>query len=227
MNELEATGDAEAAAQAAVVTGRALWQRGEIARHDDYIRRALELVGDREESAARVTAIAAQAARHVFEGEFEDVIALTNEALPIAERLGLGEVRARLLELRGYARLSSGDDGGFDDFEVAIALASEIHAFEQLHTALNNLLAGQLSMGQLEAARETFAAMKRNVERHSTDTRRRWVTVVAAELAMMAGNWAEASRIVDEHIAESEAGNPHYLDGPLSLSPRDDPAGLR
>ena len=40
-------------------------------------------------------------------------------------------------------------------------------------------------MGQLEAARETFAAMKRNVERHSTDTRRRWVTVVAAELAMI------------------------------------------
>ena len=68
---------------------------------------------------------------------------------------------------------------------MAIALASEIHAFEQLHTALNNLLARQLAMGQLEAARETFAAMKRNVERHSTDTRRRWVTVIAAELALI------------------------------------------
>jgi tetratricopeptide (TPR) repeat protein len=213
VNELEATADAEDAAQAAVVTGRALWQRGEIAKHDEYIRRALELVGDQEESAARVTAIAAQVARHMFEGEFEEVMALADEALPVAERLGLDEVRARLLELRGYARNSTGDVGGFADFQQAIALATEIHAFEQLHTALNNLAATQLAAGQLEAARETVAAMKLNAERHSTDTRRRWVTVLTAEFQMMIGNWAEASRVADEHIAESEAGSPHYLDG--------------
>jgi hypothetical protein len=108
-----------------------------------------------------MTAIAAQVARHMFDGEFEEMIALTNEALPIAERLGLGEVRVRLLELRGYARTSSGDARGFADFDEAIALASEVHAFEQLHTALNNLAATRIAMGQLKAAQEAVAAMKR------------------------------------------------------------------
>ena len=120
------------------MTGRSHWQHGEGAEHNAYIRRALELVGEREESAARVTAIAAQAARHMFDGEYEE-FALADEGLPIAERLGLDEVRARLLDLRGFARCAPATPGGFADFEQAIALASEIHAFEQLHTALNNL----------------------------------------------------------------------------------------
>ena len=213
VDELEAMGDAEAAAQAAVVTGRSVWQQGEITKHDAYIRRALELVGDQEESAARVTAIAAQAAGHMFQGEREEMLPLIDEALPIAERLGLDEVRVRLLELRGFARMSSGRTGGLADFEQAIALASEIHAFEQLHTALNNLFATQLAMAQLEAARETLAAMKRNTERHSTDARRRWSAVITSELHLTSGNWAEASRMAEEHIAESEGGTPHYLDG--------------
>jgi hypothetical protein len=213
VDELEAMGDAEAAAQAAVVTGRSVWQHGEIAKHDAYIRRALELVGDQEESAARVTAIAAQVAGHMFQGEHEEMLPLIDEALPIAERLGLDEARVRLLELRGFARMSSGRTGGLADFEQAIALASEIHAFEQLHTALNNLFATQLAMAQLEAARETLAAMNRNTERHSTDSRRRWSAVITSELHLTSGNWAEASRMAEEHIAESEGGTPHYLDG--------------
>ena len=212
VDELEAAGDVEAAAQAAIVTGRSHWQRGGVAEHNAYIERALELVGEREESAARVMAIAAQAATHGFDGEFEDTIALADEGLPIAERLGLGEVRARLLELRGFARSSAGDAGGFADFEQAIALASEIHAFEQLHTALNNLTVVQLGMGQLEAAHKSLAAIKRNAERHATPSRLRWVEALDAEFAQLDGNWAEVRRITSELIAESEAGNRHYTD---------------
>ena len=210
--ELEAAGDVEAAAQAAVVTGRSHWQYGGVAERNAYIEKALELVGEREESAARVTALSAQAGTHIFDGEFEDAIALADEGLPIAERLGLGEVRARLLELRGFARSAAGDVGGFTDFEQAIALASEIHAFEQLHTALNNLTMVQIGMGQLEAAHKSLAAIKRNAERHATPSRLRWVEVLGAELAQLDGDWAEVSRVTSELIAESEAGNRHYTD---------------
>ena len=212
VDELEAAGDVEAAAQAAVVTGRCHWQHGGVAEHNAYIERALELVGEREESAARVTAIAAQAATHMYDGGFEDTIALADEGLPIAERLGLGEVRARLLEVRGFARSAAGDAGGLADFEQAIALASEIHAFEQLHNALNNLTVVQIGMGQLEAAHKSLAAIKRNAERHATPSRLRWVEVLGAELAHLDGNWAEVRRVTSELIAKSEAGNRHYTD---------------
>jgi len=212
VDELEAAGDVEAAAHAAVVTGRCHWQHGEVAEHNAFIGRALELVGERQESAARVWAIAAQASRHMFDGEFGDTIALAEEGLPIAERLGLGEVRVRLLELRGYARNAAGDAGGFADFEQAIALASEIHAFEELHTALNNLAVVQISMGQLEAAHESLAEIKRNAEQHATPSRLRWVQVLTAEFGLLEGDWAEVSRVTNELIAESEAGNRHYTD---------------
>ena len=212
VDELEAAGDLEAAAHAAVVTGRCHWQHGEVAEHNAYIGRALELVGDREESAARVWAIAAQAGRHMFDGESGAVIALVDEGLPGAERLGLDEVRARLLDLRGFARCASGDAGGLADFEQAIALASEIHAFEQIHTAWNNLCVVQIGMGQLDAAHESLAAIKRNAERHATPSRLRWIEVLGLEFDLMDGNWAEVSRVTSELIAESEAGNRHYTD---------------
>ena len=55
--------------------------------------------------------------------------------------------------------------------------------------------------------------MRRNHEQHPTESRRRWIESVSAELHLIEGNWAEANRIVEEYIAESEAGTPHYLDG--------------
>lgn len=142
-----------------------LWTHGEVERHDVHVQRALNLVGDRPDPPARVSAIANQVARLAFDGHYAELMEPVNEGLQAAERLGLGGPRVRLLEIRAYARLTEGDEGGFDDFAEAIQLAKEIHAHERLHTALNNFMEKQLGLGQLDAALETFAAMKRNLER--------------------------------------------------------------
>ncbi|MDQ2910244.1 MAG: hypothetical protein M3R39_04410, partial [Actinomycetota bacterium] len=209
-DELQAAGDVDAAATAALAAARAYWVRGDIDRHVRYLGRAFELVADRPESPARVAVLAAQAAKHLYDGEFEQVLGIAAEALPLAERLGRGDVRVRLLELRGFARTISGDAGGLDDFAQAIALASEIHAFDQLHSAYNNSLGAQVALGEVQAAWDIFALMSENAERHPTDNRRRWIRIAKAELFMIEGNWSEASRIVENALAEAKAATPHY-----------------
>ena len=215
VDELEAAGEIEAAADAAVILSRVLWSHGDIERHDAYVERALDLVGDQADSPARVGAIANQAARHGFDGRHREARDLATEALPAAERLGLGDMRVRLLETRAYTRLTLGDQGGFDDFAEAIRLATEVHAYDRLHTALNNYMEKQLGLGQLEAALETFSVMQRNLERYSTETERRWTLMLTGSFAFIQGKWSEAAQAVEQFIAEVEAGNPHYLESPV------------
>jgi class 3 adenylate cyclase len=217
VDELEAAGELEAAADAAVVVAGALWTRGETEQHDAYVRRAFDLVGDRPDSPARVAAITNQVARLAFDGRLREVIELAEEGLVAAERLGLGEARVRLLELRAFSRIALGDRGGFADFPEAIRLATEIHAYPQLQTALNNYMQKQLALGQLEAARESFEQMKRNMERYVTEVQRRWVLGLEGNLEFLEGNWVEAAAAIELYMAEVDAGSPHYLESPTRI----------
>ena len=74
VTELEAAGEIETAADAAIVVAVVLWTHGEVERHDAYVQRALQLVGDRPDSPARVAAIATQAARLAFDGHYDQLI---------------------------------------------------------------------------------------------------------------------------------------------------------
>jgi tetratricopeptide (TPR) repeat protein len=217
VEELEAAGETEAAAEAAVIAARIVWNLGDTEQHDRYVKRALALVGDRRDSSAWVAAMGAVAAKQMFDGHLARSIESANKALPVAERLGLGDDRVRLLNLRGNGRCSLGDYGGFGDFEQAIALAEEIHAYEHLHSAFNNLMTRQVALGQLDEAWETLAAMKRNFERSPTKARKRWLHNIEAELGFVKGSWQRSTELVDEMVAESDAGSPHYLDGPTRI----------
>ena len=205
-------GDPEAAAGAAVIAARIHWMVGDVERHDVYLQRALDLVGDVDDSPARVAAMTMVVAKVGFDGGYQAGLEVANEVLPDAERLGLDEERVRLLNLRGDARAALGDDGGFDDLAQSIELASQTHAFEHLHSALNNLMARQIGRGWLEQAQETLDEMKLNLERHPADAERRWINAVEAEISYTSGHWREALSMLDAFIAESEAQSPHYLD---------------
>jgi hypothetical protein len=212
VDDLAVSAEPEAAAQAAVIAARTHWMVGDVDRHNEYLERALGLVGDREDSAARVAALTLLVAKRGFDGRYEAVIEEANKVLPDAERLGLVEEQVRLLNLRGDSRLALGDDAGFDDFAHAIALGSEMRVYEQLQSALNNLFARQIGLGRMEEARKTLAEMKVNLERRLTDHERRWLLAIEAEMNYTGGRWREALSILDAFIAESESGSPHYLD---------------
>jgi len=88
VDELTASGEPEAAARAAVIAARIHWMVGDVEHHNEYLERALGLVRDREDSAARVAALTLSVGKHGFDGRYEVVIEGANDVLPDAERLG-------------------------------------------------------------------------------------------------------------------------------------------
>jgi tetratricopeptide (TPR) repeat protein len=195
-----------------VIAARLHWLVGEIDRDNEYIELALGLVGDRKDSPARVAALTRRIARDGFDGRHEAVIEQSGDVLTDAERLGRPAEQVRLLNGLGDAKVALGDVTGFEDFERAIALGSEMRLYEQLHSTFNNKMARQIELGELHDAQDTFAQLKANLERFSTDHEARWVREVEGEMAYTAGRWHEALPILDAFLAESDAGAPHYLD---------------
>jgi hypothetical protein len=213
IGELEAAGDAETAARAAVYAARTQWWlHGDARAHDDGLDRALALVGDRPDSPSRVAALAQRAAALNARGLSAQAIDVIDDALPAAERLGLDEVRARLLELRGASHLALGEERGFTDLEQAVGLATEARAFSQLHTALNNRATREVSLGRLEDARRSLAAMQANLENDANIGTRRWVSALSVEMYFMTGEWADAMRLADAFVAEADEGATHILE---------------
>jgi class 3 adenylate cyclase len=209
---IEALGDVEEAARAAVHTGRQFWVQGDSARCAEYDARALALVGNQPDSRARVAALASRAAAAMFDGKESECLERVAEALPDAERLGLEDLRVRLLQIRGYCRVVAGDEGGFDDLDEAIALARAVRSYEQLQSALNNQLARRIGLGRLDGARDSLAEMRRNQEVSPSEGRERWINAITLNVDFLLGDWAEARQRADAALEKTDAGSPHVLD---------------
>jgi tetratricopeptide (TPR) repeat protein len=210
---LEALGDTEAAAGAAVYLARESWIRGDPGRREDYLARALELVGDDPDSEARVAAIAEEAFIAMSTGQYDEAMAHVEAGLPAAERLGLDDKVVRLMNLRGSVRLNFGEEGGFDDLERAISHARELRNTEQLQSCINNRLTHEIARGRLTEVRASQAEMRKNLERDPVVARRRWVEVGAIEVAYVCGDWDEARAGIDAYLSELSPDAPHVLEG--------------
>jgi class 3 adenylate cyclase len=209
---LEAAGDAEAAASAAVFLSRAAWLRRDPVQRDDYLARALQLVGDDPDSAARVAAISNQAFDEMSNGNHSRASALVEEGITAAERLGLDEYWVRLVNLRGTVLLNLGDDRGFADLDRAASRAREIRSYEQLQSCINNRMTHEVAQGRLAEARTSLREMRENLEHEPVLARRLWIAVGEVELAYMAGDWDEARARIDAYLAELRPDAPHVLE---------------
>ena len=213
VRDLAAAGDADAAAAAGAILARTYWWLDDDPKaHDRAIEDALALVRDRPDSAARVAVLAQKAGASNARGDAAPALEVIEEALPAAERLGLDADRARLLELRGAARIHLGDLDGFGDLDTAIALATEVRAFSQLHTALNNKATRLVGLGRLAEAAAVQTEMEANLQNDSNIATRWWVGASAVELHYNLGAWDESLRLADGWLAESDAGATHVLE---------------
>jgi DNA-binding SARP family transcriptional activator len=210
--ELLRRGDAGGAAEVAVELGRRLWTGGDRDSAHRYIDRALDLTKSRRRSRARAYALVERAAYHLNAIEDSQAVRLAREALPLIERLGLDELRVRALDVLGTARVSSGDIGGVEDSQRAIALARKSNSFSRLIWAEYNLRATHIFLGQLDAASKVLAELQRDVESYGSADQRKAASITQAHEAVLHGRWREAGKIVDGLIADAEAGALHYLD---------------
>jgi tetratricopeptide (TPR) repeat protein len=124
----------------------------------------------------------------------------------------MDDLQVRPLDVLGASRAVSGDVGGLEDSNRAIALARERNAFSRLIVAERNLHFSQFFLGHLAAASEALGMYRRDVESYGSAAQRRSSRGAEAHEAVLYGRWDEAALMLDEVVAEAEAGAAYYED---------------
>ena len=173
-----ALGDLRGAARTMLALGRALRQPGD-QRQWTLPSEARELLEPLGPSADLVAALTEVAANEALLGRSEAALRIADQALALAEELGLPRP-ARALGYRGVARINLGDTGGVEDFREAIVLATETGQGREvalLHNNMGALLAAVDGPAAcLQEFREgiAFAGARGLTEMHDGMTTGRW-----------------------------------------------------
>ena len=148
---------------------------------------------------------------HYTAGENDDAILVGREALELAERLDLDDIRARALGAIGTARLGRGDAGGIADVErgIEIGLANND---PEAGIATNNVAYWFFQAGDVERARTFVEESGRLAVRFGDERMLRWERGLQPQYDYYGGRWDDALRKADAFIADSEGGSPHYLE---------------
>lgn len=202
-------GDFSGAAEAESTNAWLLSLAGKPERARERDGRALELVRDAAPSPAKALILSSVGAHSVFVRERRDEsLRLLQEALSIAEALGLREIEAEALQFIGMARLDAGDENGLRDIENALAAAVELNSPVSL-SCYGNLADMRRYFGSLEASAALHLEGERAAERFGIPVQvRRFRAEQACDL-YYSGDWDEAVIHVEEYLDAIETRSPH------------------
>ena len=207
-------GDRESAAEAEAFVAQMLWFRGQ-SQHEEVFPhlRAAEALVDGVRASPGVTRVLAWSGRYqMLAGELESGLRRAEEALGMAESLGLDDLRVHALTTIGSAKEYLGDVTGRDDLERAAEIGRAANS-PMVAGALNNL-AVVLDTTDLWRVRELQRESLREAERFGDANLMRFVRGNLVPIHWILGDWDEAVATADELIAECERGSPHILEGP-------------
>jgi class 3 adenylate cyclase/tetratricopeptide (TPR) repeat protein len=211
---LIASGDREAAAEAAVMLADLSWRVG---RHDElhaYIEEARSLAEASSPSRVQITVLSHLSRYAMLSDRNDEAIDYGRESLRLAGELGLDDLRAHALNNIGTARVAKGDEGGLDDLEESIAIATRVNSIFDVLRGHNNLATSHLMLGHMTRATEIFEETMRLSEHFGYHGFGRFVQGGAAVAnRYMTGDWDDALERAEVFLAEVEGGLPHYQTG--------------
>jgi class 3 adenylate cyclase len=212
IDALERAGDSEAAAELAAFAANAAWNANERDEADRLIARGERLLAGREASPA-LCAVLAEKARLTGYVQPADVTEqVANEALALAERFDLPELRASILNTLATAALFSGRyEEAATRNEAAMAVAPA--GSRQMLRALNNRsLAAHIAAD----GAETRAWLERALDaatRAGDLPMVIWIQAgVIVECFYKLGRWDEALQRSAAALTESEQAGGNYMD---------------
>ena len=233
VDALESAGEAEAAAEAAALAANAAWRGGRRPDAEALITRAESLLAGREPSPALCAVLAEKARLTAFVDTGGQAEAIALEALGLATRLGLPELRAAVLCTLGNVYMTRAEyDASAGAYEEAIATAPP-GSPELIRAAANRSLIA-LATGD---GPDTIAWLDRAAEAAARAGDRPgliWVEAgLVTERFYKAGRWDEGLIRIASALADSERTGGGYLDPWLRvqravmLAARGDEAGAR
>jgi tetratricopeptide (TPR) repeat protein len=207
---LAAAGDTARSAEAEARLAELWWLNGDRDRAFEHLGRARDLVGGEPASAAKAYVLSELARSRMLADEFDAQIA--QEALDLAEQLGLSEVRAHVLITAGMGRQLAGDPGGKADIERGLELARAGNFLAAAVRGYANLSTVLRVDGDLPGALRLALEADQVARRLGTRATLRWTRGGLIGLWFELGNWDKSWPAADESLAESEALGPHYQD---------------
>jgi class 3 adenylate cyclase len=184
-------------------------QKGHRESAGEHLAHATTLAGKLGRSRAQAYLLGHLARFHLLGGAYDEGIRLGEEALTLAEELGLEQLRCHVLSTIGGSRASLGDRAGIADGERALEIALALNSGPDIFRCYNNLAASLAFVGSpVGAILEVTEAGIRAGERFGE---RVMVRALHANLPWQyveTGNWENALRLADEFISEVEAGAP-------------------
>jgi len=168
-------GDPGHAAEAAVLLGSALFYRGDL----DGVRatrdRGLEFARQAPPSASTALALANVSRSYaLIDRNVEEGLALSREALTLAEQTGNDTAAAISLNTIGLVRVYGGDADGIDDIAQSVERAAKAGSVFQLHSSLNNLANLLWEVGRLAEGSERIHEARALCERYGFATALAW-----------------------------------------------------
>jgi class 3 adenylate cyclase/tetratricopeptide (TPR) repeat protein len=201
-----AEGQPGKAAEAMVLIGELLWMRGspDAFRHLDE---AGALLRDTPASYSKAYVLSSLSRFHMIADENLRSIEVGQEALAMAEEMGLDELRAHALDSIGISRARIGDERGIADLEQSIALAVAHNSLESVR-GYANLGNAMVEYGDLARAFEVYQQGRDAAQRFGDVDRILWFEVERMYECYWRGRWGEAQRLADEIVSQVDAGSP-------------------
>ena len=209
---LHAVGDRETAAEAEVLLAELALYRGEPTHADELLHRVAGVIQAAGDSRSKALVLSNLSRFRMLADEYEEAIVLGRQALELAERLGLEEIRAHALDNVGVARVNLGDAGGVADLERSIEIALAASSRESVR-AYMNLGQAYWVLGDRNRSSRAEEEGLSAAQRFGGLGITRGLRANMIENEFIAGRWDEAFRLADEFIAETEAGSPHFYEG--------------
>jgi class 3 adenylate cyclase/tetratricopeptide (TPR) repeat protein len=199
---LLAVGANERAAETEALLAEVSWHSGDRVSCDRHLERARVLVEELPPSAAKAHVLGQLARYRMLGGDAREAIRLGQEALAMAQSLGLDELRAHALNSIGSAKFHLRDLTGLDDLEASAEIGRAVRSPEAAR-ALNNIGALVWGDGDTSRARDAIEeAVRLGTEfGHAPITRHARGQQIS--LVVDQGDWEAGLRAADEFISPS------------------------
>ena len=203
--------DRETAAEAEAFLAQLYWFQGRQDAVFPHLRAAEALVEGAEPSPGVVRVLAWSARYQMLAGDNGGGLRCAEEALGMAEQLGLEDLRVHALTTIGSAKENLGDATGRLDLERAVEIGRATNS-PMTAGALNNL-GVILDTIDVRRVQTLYREGMREAERFGDGRLLRFLRGNILPMAWILGEWDYALTAANEFIAECEE-SPHVLEGP-------------
>jgi tetratricopeptide (TPR) repeat protein len=224
-----AAGDPESAAEAVRMMADNLWARGKGQEVRVHLDDARSLVAGRPASRVQASVLTEVARYEMLADRNESAIEAGREALRMAEQLGLDDIRARVLNNIGSARVPSGDPAGIDDLDQSIAIATKLNLATDIVRGYNNRSTMKVLLGRTAEGYEDLREAYRLAQHFGHRGFVRWVEGGPMSGAPFSeGKWDEVLDRADAFIARLgseghyQAASAHLARGYIRAARSDD-----